>query len=30
MSAVTEATVIVEAGNTSGTLIQGRSAEDII
>jgi DNA processing protein len=26
MSAMTEATVIVEAGNTSGTLIQGRSA----
>jgi DNA processing protein len=26
MSAMTEATVIVEAGNTSGTLIQGRNA----
>lgn len=26
MSALTEATVIVEAGNTSGTLVQARSA----
>ena len=26
MSALTEATVVVEAGETSGTLIQGRAA----